>query len=300
MYVITGATGNTGSVVANTLIDQGQQVRVIGRSAERARSLTMRGAELFACDMADAGALTRAFTGAQGVYAMIPPDMRSDDYHGEQERMSNAIVSALRDAGVKYAVALSSFGADKSDGTGPVAGLRSLEEKLNAIPDLNALYLRAGYFMENLLPQISVIRTMDFVAGPLRGDLKVPMIATRDIGAYAAERLRLLDFSSKQTRELLGQRDISMNEAASIIGTALGKPDLKYLQLPDQQLRPALMQMGMSADTTRLLLEMAAALNSGHMRPLEPRSESNTTPTSFEEFVSEVFVPAYQGKLQAA
>jgi len=260
----------------------------------------MRGAELFACDMADAGALTRAFTGAQGVYAMIPPDMRSDDYHGEQERMSNAIVSALRDAGVKYAVALSSFGADKSDGTGPVAGLRSLEEKLNAIPDLNALYLRAGYFMENLLPQISVIRTMDFVAGPLRGDLKVPMIATRDIGSYAAERLRLLDFSSKQTRELLGQRDISMNEAASILGTALGKPDLKYLQLSEQQLRPALMQMGMSADTTRLLLEMAAALNSGHMRPLEPRSESNTTPTSFEEFVSEVFVPAYQGKLQAA
>jgi uncharacterized protein YbjT (DUF2867 family) len=206
----------------------------------------------------------------------------------------------VQGAGVEYAVVLSSIGADKPEKTGPVVGLHNLEQKLNGVARLNALFLRAGYFMENLLPQVEVIRNFGMMGGPLRSDLKVPMIATQDIGTAASEALLTLEFVGKQTRELLGQRDVSYQEAASIIGPAIGKPGLPYMQLGAVQLRPAFTQMGMSASMVDLLLEMAESLNSGYMAPLEPRSAKNTTSTSIETFVEREFVPRFKGKAVSA
>ncbi|MGH9971192.1 MAG: NAD(P)H-binding protein [Pyrinomonadaceae bacterium] len=300
MYAITGATGNTGSIVAKTLLGLSQKVRVIGRSADRLESLTAEGAEAFVCDVNDSAALAKAFTGARAVYAMIPPSMTSENYRADQDKATNAIAHALEQAAVEYTVSLSSVGADKPDGTGPVAGLHYLEQTLNRIPGLNALHLRPGYFMENTLAQIGVIQTMGMTTGPLLPDLAIPMVATRDIGAAAAKALLALDFNDKQTRELLGERDLSYVEATTIIGQATGKPDLKYIHLPDEQVRQAFLQMGMSANIADLILEMSAALNSGYMKPLEPRTAENSTPTSYESFVAEEFVPRYRGKATTA
>ncbi|HEX3092183.1 MAG TPA: NmrA family NAD(P)-binding protein [Candidatus Angelobacter sp.] len=300
MYVVTGATGNTGRVVANHLLDQGKKVRVIGRNAERLQSFVARGAQGFVADISDQAALTKAFAGAEGVYAMIPPSMTSQDFRGDQRRASDAIASALERAGVKHAVSLSSVGADKQAGTGPVAGLHEFEEILNRIAGLNVVHLRAGYFMENTLGQAAAIQTMGKAAGPLRGDLRLPMIATRDIGSAAAELLVALDFKGKQTRELLGQRDLSMDEVTAIIGKAIERPDLKYVQVPGEQMQPIFIQMGMSSNVASLILDMAEALNSGHMRALEQRSSRNTTSTSFDTFVKEEFVPVYRAQTKAA
>ena len=294
MYVVLGASGNTGSVVARNLLGQGQRVRVVGRNAAHLQGLATAGAEVFVGDVTDASALTKAFQEAESAYVMIPPNVTSNDVRGYQERTSDAIAAALKKAGIKNVVALSSYGSDKSSGTGPVVGTHNLEQKLNQIGDANVLILRAGYFMENTLPQVNVIRMAGSVLGPLKPDLKLPMIATRDIGAAAAAALAGLTFRGKQTQELHGQRDLDFNEAASIIGNAIGKPDLRYVQAPDNQLRGALLQMGMSENFVGLMFEMFAALNSGHMRPLEPRTVSNTTPTKFETFVAEEFVPAYR------
>jgi len=296
MYVITGATGNTGSVAARNLLAKGKKVRVIGRSAERLKSLAALGAEPMVCDISDAAALARAFAGAQAVYAMLPPEVANPDYRCLQDRLSDAMGEALERAGVKHVVSLSSIGADKTEKTGPVVGLHYFEQRLNRVPGLNVLHLRAGYFMENTLAQIGVIKMMGVTAGPLRSDLKMPMIAARDIGVVAGERLLALDFSQQQTLELQGQRDISMSEVAAIIGKAIDKPGLSYIQAPDDQIRPALMQAGMSQDMANLILEMAVALNSGHMRALETRNARNTSPTSYETFVAEQFVPRFRGK----
>jgi uncharacterized protein YbjT (DUF2867 family) len=190
-------------------------------------------------------------------------------------------------------VSLSSVGADKPSGTGLVVGLHRLEQALDRVNGLNTLHLRAGYFMENTLLQAGVIHASGGTAGPIRPDLKLPMVATRDIGAAAADALLRLSFKGHQTRELLGHRDLSYAEATSIIGKAIGKPTLKYTQVPDEQLRPVLANMGMSPNFIDLLLEMAGALNSGYMRALEARSPQKTTPTSFESFVAEEFVPRY-------
>jgi uncharacterized protein YbjT (DUF2867 family) len=300
MYAIIGASGNTGSVIANELLANGKKVRVIGRSAQNLQKFVEKGAEAFVANVDDAAALTKAFTGVKAVYLMIPPNPGHPNPRENQERVSDAQVAAVRDAGVEHAVLLSSFGADKPDKTGPVVGLHTFEEKLNAIGSLKAEFLRAGYFMENLLPQIGVIQNFGLMGGPVRGDLKLSMIATKDIGAAAAESLLKLDFDGKQARELLGQRDVTYQEVAFVIGKAIGKPGLSYMQLGAGQLKPALMQMGMSAGMVDLLLEMCDALNSGHMAALEARSALNTTPTSVETFVSEQFAPKFNGKAAGA
>ena len=300
MYIITGATGNTGGVIAEKLLARREKVRVVGRDAKRLERFTQKGAEAFVADVTDAGALEKAFSGAKAVYVLIPPNIAAPDARSYQERVSDAFAAAIKKSGITHAVALSSWGADKPDKVGPVVGLHNLEKKLEAISGLNALFLRAGYFMENLLPQVGVIQSLGFVGGPLRTDLPLAMIATRDIGAVAAESLLKLDFAGKQSRELLGARDVAYSEVAKIIGSAIGKPDLAYKQLPAAQLKPALTQMGMSSNMADLLLEMSDSLNSGYMKPQEPRSPKNTTPTTIETFVADTFVPAYRGKAARA
>jgi uncharacterized protein YbjT (DUF2867 family) len=298
MYVVMGASGNTGGTVAKALLDAGEKVRVVGRTPSHLESFTKRGAEAAIVDVSDpdAGKLTKAFSGAKAVYAMIPPDPASSDVLAFSGVVAKVIVTALQTSAVSHAVLLSSIGADKDSKTGPVVGLHRLEEAASGVGGLNAVFIRAGYFMENLLPQAGVIRGFGMMAGPLRGELKVPMIATRDIGAFAAERLLKLDFKEKQARELLGQRDVSYNEAARIVGEAIMNPQLSYAQLPDEQLKPALTQMGMSENMASLLLEMAASLNSGYMAALEKRTPQNTTPTTIEQFVNDTFLPLYEGR----
>lgn len=294
MYVVLGASGNTGRVVAKTLLSRGQKVRVVGRSAERLQSLAAEGAEIFVGDVADGPALAKAFKGAEGAYVMVPPNPTSNDFRAFQDGVSDAIAAAIENAGVKNVVSLSSVGADKPSGTGPVVGLYDLEQKLNSIDGANILHLRAGYFMENTLPQVAVIRMLGSIAGPVRPDLKLSMIATRDIGTAAAGALLRGDIKGKSTQELLGERDITYNEVAAIVGKAIGKPSLGYIQTPDDQLRFSMVQMGMSANFVGLILEMAGAMNSGYMKALEPRSAANTSSTSFETFIEDEFVPAYR------
>jgi len=299
MYAITGATGNTGSVIAETLLEKKQKVRVIGRKAEKLQRFVQKGAEAFAGDVTDEVAMTRAFTGARAVYTMTPPDMVIADYPAYQERVSDALSAAIEKAGVTHAVNLSSIGAHRAEKVGPVVGLHNFEQKLNRIAKLNVLHLRPAYYMENLLMQIGLIQAFGLMGGPLRADLSIALIATRDIGPVVAQALLKLDFSGSRTRELLGQRDVSMAEAAAVIGKALGKPGLAYVQFPAIQVEQALTQMGVARGTAKLLNEMADALNSGYMAPLEPRSPQNTTATSIETFVAEEFLPRFQGRSAA-
>jgi uncharacterized protein YbjT (DUF2867 family) len=254
-YVILGASGSTGSIIARTLLSKGKKVRVVGRDAQRLQYFVRQGAEEFTGDVSDAAALTKAFTGARAAYLLLPPITSREN----QERESDAIAQAVTESGLPYAVYLSSYGAHVPEGTGPVTGLHSSEP-----------------------------------------DLKLPVIATRDVGNYAAQRLLELDFSGKQTRELLGERDLSMAEATTIIARGIGKPDLRYEQFSYDQVQQVLEQMGMTPKKAAVYIEMFKAINASVLAAQEPRSRENTTPTSFEQFVQDVFAPAYHGKAHAA
>jgi len=295
MYVVTGATGNTGRVVAETLLAKGKRVRVIGRNAKNLQSLVEKGAEAFVGSVTDSSTMLHAFQGAQAVYALIPPNYATENFRDYQNEVGSAYSSAIRQAGVPFVVNLSSVGAHLSQGAGPISGLCDVEQQLNQLHGVNIVHLRAGFFMENLFFSLDLIRNQNINGTPLRGDLLIPMIATRDIAEVAAQLLLGLDFSGHSTKELLGQRDISMNEVTRIIGKAIGKEGLAYVQFPYEQAEQAMVAMGLSQDVALSLNEMDRALNEERVRPLEKRTAANTTPTSFEQF-AESFAAVYRGQ----
>ena len=122
MYTVLGATGHIGSVITKKLLGKGEKVRVVGRSAARLEPFVQRGAAAFVADVTDAEALTRAFSDVRAAFLLMPPGLQSPDYRADQERESDAISAAVRNAGVHYAVNLSSFGAQAPAGTCPIGG----------------------------------------------------------------------------------------------------------------------------------------------------------------------------------
>ncbi|MGB8494338.1 MAG: NmrA family NAD(P)-binding protein [Candidatus Acidiferrum sp.] len=293
MIIVTGATGRTGRAATEALRAKGEKVRVVGRDAKKLTPLVELGAEPFVGNVEDVASMTEAFNGASAVYLVLPEDISQQDLRAHQERVSDSYAAAITNAHVRFVVNLSSIGAQHAKNTGPIVGLHNQEQKLNRVAGLNVLHLRAAYFMENLFMSIAPLRSMGTLPGGLRAEVPMPWIATQDIGAYAATRLAARDFSGSSIQELHGQRDISMKEAASIVGNSIGKPNLEYVQMPSMILEPALLKMGLPKKTAELIIEMWDGANAGLIVPQEQRSARNTTPTTLESFVARVFAPAY-------
>lgn len=296
LYVVTGATGNIGKVLAEILLAEGKKVRVIGRSAERLQPLVDKGAEPFVGSVEDADFLARAFQNATAVFTMIPPNFAMDNFRDYQNRVSEALAAAIEKAGVTHVVNLSSIGGHLAAGTGPVKGLHDNEERLNQLQNVNIVHLRPTFFMENLLNGIDVIRNMGVNGGPARPDVPTPMIATKDIAAVAARLMLEPTFTGKQSRELLGPGDYTMIEATTALGKAIGREDLQYVQFPYDAVRKAMLAQGISASGVDELVELYQGANEGLLKPLESRSPANTTPTTIEEY-AETFAAAYRAGL---
>jgi uncharacterized protein YbjT (DUF2867 family) len=282
MIAITGATGNIGSKITTDLLSKGQHVRCIARTVDQLQNFAAKGAEIAAISLDDTDALATALTGVDAIFAMIPPHYQAQDFRAYQNVIGESIASAIETAGVKYVVNLSSQGANLTEKTGPIKGLYDQEQRLNKMEDINFLHLRPTYFMENLLVNINMIKQMDIMGSAIRGDMKFPMIATQDIAKFSAERLLKKDFSGITVQDLLGQRDLSMSEAANIIGNKIAKPGLKYVQFSYEDTEKALVDMGFSVDVAKLFIEMSRAFNDGLLDT--PRTQENTTQTTFEEF----------------
>ena len=304
MYVVLGATGNTGSVAAKRLLERGKKVRVVARDIYKLRQLysgaAEAGAELVTADAHDVASLTKAFEGAKGAYLLLPPRAKDPDLLGSGDKMSTAITEAIKASGISHVVLLSSIGAQHANKTGPIQALHTFEEKLKKVANLNVFSLRPGPFMENFLLLIPLVQSMGFLAGGIDSELKMPMSATRDIGEAAADALQKLDFAGYSTRELHGQRDLSHDEAAAAIGAAIGKPKLSYKKFPAFLVEQGMKQMGIPGKTAALMSEMNEAANDGRLKPLEERSERNTTATTIEAWAQEVFAPALKAKAAGA
>lgn len=298
MIAILGATGNVGGKIAESLIKKGESVRLIARSSDRLRRFVGKQAVAFAGDANDTEFLVKAFKGVDAVFTLIPPNLATANFMLYADKIGESIARAIELAKVKSVVNLSSVGAELAGGTGPIKGLHNMEERLNRIKGLNVLHLRPAFFMENLLWSIDLIRSKGINGDSIRGELKIPMIATRDIAAYAADHLVKKDFSGSSVRYLLGQRDLGMIEATEIIGRKIDKPGMSYVMFPYDEAEKGMVAMGLSSDISRLYIEMSKAFNEGRI-VFEKRTKENTTSTSFEAFCDEVFVPKYMQKKAA-
>jgi len=291
-YVVLGATGHVGSVVANRLVGSGRQVRVVARGIVKLIDYSAHGAEVVPGSVEDKVFLRRAFDGAHAAFVMLPPYFGTG-VRAWQDRTAAGIGDAIEAAGVRAVVTLSSIGGELASDNGPVAGLHALEQRLDRIPGLDRLHLRPGYFFENALGLIGMIRALGFVGGAIRGNLKMAQIAARDIGEVAARRLLALDWKGREVRELHGERDLTMEELTAALGAAIGNPELRYAEIPYADARAAWCRAGIPEELASLFVEMAKGFNEGKVHPTHPRSPSTTTQTPIERWAAEVFAPAF-------
>jgi uncharacterized protein YbjT (DUF2867 family) len=284
MFVLMGANGNIASKAAKTLLSRGQKVRVIGRDPARLKTLKDAGAETATGDALDPRFLAGAFRGSDAVFTMIPPNYAAPDARAFQNQIGASIAEGLAAAGVSRVVNLSSIGGGLSGGTGPIAGLHDQEERLNRIAGLDLLHLRPAYFFENHLAAVPAVKGMGVFPGLIRADVPFAQIDTRDIAAAVADELARPGAYPNRVRHLLGPRDLTMTEAARILGKAAGKPDLAYVQAPAADVKKNLVQMGISPNLANLFEEMSEALSDGRIGRTAKRDADSTTPTTLEEF----------------
>lgn len=262
MFVVFGANGNTGKVVASTLLDRGAKVRVVARDASKVAALTARGAEFFQGDVLDPSSVRAALAGASGAYLLVPPDAASTDLVGRGRRIVDGYLNALQHSPVAHAVVLSSVGAQAPAGTGPIVITHYAEATLPRATATTFTFVRAAYFMENLLSNVHPMKA-DGVLPVFGGgeSYAFPMIATRDIGTVSAEAL-LAPPQAHAWIELSGPREYSYADAAAIASKHLGRP-VKPLVLPIEAMVPTLQRFGISENVAGLYREMTEGSATG-------------------------------------
>jgi len=274
MFVVAGVSGHVGSVVAEQLLAGGHKVKVIVRDAAKGAAWSRKGAEVAVGALEDQAFLTVALKGATGFFTLLPPNFAATDFYGFQRQTSDAIAAAVKANGVPHVVILSSVGADLAEGTGPIKGLHYLENVLRATgTQLTAI--RAGYFQENAGNALQPARQMGiFPSFSPSADYPMPMIATRDIGALAAESL-VSPAAKSEIVDLHGPA-YSVRQVAEKLGAALGKT-LQIVDIPQAAFVSTLQQAGMSQHVAEVFAEMYRGFASGNISPKGDRMVQGKT-----------------------
>jgi uncharacterized protein YbjT (DUF2867 family) len=259
MFVVLGASGNTGSVVARTLLSQKKKVRVVVRDVAKGRTWKDAGADVAIADVEDGAALARAFADVEGAYVLLPPNFSSTQVRADNNRRASTIATAIDSARVPHVVLLSSIGAHQTDGTGPVLGLRDAEAIFTR-GRAAATFVRAAYFMENWGSALFGV-AQGVLPSFLLADKPIPLVATRDIG-IAAARLLAEGGSGKRVIELAGPREYAPRDVATILSGIVGKP-IAVAEAPEEAMAPALASAGMNGEWVRLFTELTHGLNTG-------------------------------------
>ncbi len=288
---ITTPTGQVGrKVVAELLASSGQELILLTRRPEALHEEEARGAVLLKGDLEDGAFVKRAMKRVKSLFWLTPPNLTADNLRVWQNRIAQNGAEAVRSNDIHYVVVLSSIGAQHSLGCGPVSGLHDVEHIFRwAAP--NVAVLRPTWYMENLFFSLASIAKERAIYLPLSGTRPLPMIATKDVAAVAAKTLVNSEAKGVWEQTLLGPREYTLNEAAEIIGRALGQT-ARFVQTTPDEARAFLVKSGASEDMAAQFVEMYQAIESGHLTGEDPRTPESTTPTSLEEFVETVLAPA--------
>ncbi len=266
MYVVVGVSGHTGRGVAETLLAQGEKVRVVVRDPKQGATWKHRGAEVFEAQLGDAVAMAKALSGAKGAYLLVPPRYDADDMLAAQHPVIDALAEAVRMSGVPHVVLLSSLGAELSEGTGPIQSLHYAERTLGAATK-NITFLRAGYFIENFASSLPATQggVLPTFLTPNRA---IPMAATADIGRVAAELL-LEPAAGTRVVEVTTTRAWSPNDISGELTRILGH-NITTQFSPIDAVVPTLTGLGLPRGVAELVREMTDAINKGTIRSQGP------------------------------
>jgi uncharacterized protein YbjT (DUF2867 family) len=286
IFVVAGATGHVGSVVASELLSAGHEVRAIVRNAEKAKGLARQGAELVLGELSDASFLTNALRGADGAFLLQPPPPHdSADVRAYQNGVARAEAAAVAESGIRHVVMLSSWGAEKDAGTGPIVGLHVLEEALKKTRAITTL-LRAGSFTENLLNVLPAAQHQSVLPNFFPPEHKLANIAARDIAAVAVRSL-LSPPAATEVVYVVGANEYSAIDQAAYLSRKLGK-EVKLLNLPVSAASGAIQQAGMGASMANLLQEMYEGATKG-LLGIVPGHRVEKGPTTLEQALDPYF-----------
>lgn len=258
MYVVFGVTGNTGKVVADTLLSQKLPVRVVVRDAAKGAAWKAKGAEVAVASVDDAVAVEAAMKGATGAYVLLPPDYASTTNIADKVRQVDALVRAIPASGVRHVVLLSSIGAQHADGTGPIKSLFDAEKRLGAL-GVPTTFLRAPYFMENWASVLAPAKAEGKLYATF--EKRIPMIATKDIGAAAAGLL-VEGGTGVQVVHLHGPAEYAPSDVAATLARLLSR-DVTPVLIPREHRVGALSAAGLTADLAELFAEMGTGIDEG-------------------------------------
>jgi uncharacterized protein YbjT (DUF2867 family) len=257
-FAIAGVSGNTGKVVADTLLSQGKKVRVIVRDAKKGEPWKAKGAEVAVADLSDVAAVTKALTGAEGAYLLVPPNYASPTFLATQAGIVKALTAAIGASKVPHVVLLSSVGAQHDAGTGPIVTVHLAEKAFAGIAGTVFSFLRAGYFLENVggsLAQLDQGILPSFT--PAKHAFSA--IATVDIGRLAAQLL--VEGAKKNQIVELGS-PTTFEAFAAALSKITGKP-VQVAEAPVDAMAGVLKGHGFTDELAGLFAEMTRGINGG-------------------------------------
>jgi uncharacterized protein YbjT (DUF2867 family) len=290
-YILLGSLGNITKPLAQQLIAAGQKVTIISSHAGKAADITALGATSAIGSVEDIAFLTSTFKGADAVYTMIPPKYDAKDWKLYIGGIGSNFVSAIKAAGVKKVVNLSSIGADLPGGTGPVTGLHLAETAFSTLTGVDVKHLRPGFFFTNIYGDISLIKQAGIYGNNFGPDRPIVLVHPNDIAAAAAEELLGLRFTGTSVRYIVSDERNS-KDIAAVLGAAIGKPGLPYVEFKDEDALKGLLGAGFIEDVARNFVELGAAARTGALFSDYKKHPVALSPTKLENFAQE-FAAAY-------
>jgi uncharacterized protein YbjT (DUF2867 family) len=286
--IVTGSLGHISKPLVEKLIAAKHDVTVISSNADRKSEIEALGATAAIGSVSELAFVTEVFKGADAVYTMVPPTYAAADWKQHIAGIGIIYAQAIAAAGVKNVVNLSSMGAHMPEGCGPVSGLYFVEQALNALDGVNVKHLRPGFFYYNFMANIGMIKHMGIIGGNYGEGAKLVLANPADIADAAYEELVNLSFTGNSIRYVASDEKTT-DEVASILGSAIGKPDLKWVNFSDEQTMGGMLQNGVPEDVAKNYAEMGSAMRSGNMASEYLQNK----PATFGKTNFEAFAPAF-------
>ena len=264
-FIVTGSLGNISKPLAQELVQKGHRVTVISSKLEKQKDIEAIGASAAIGTLEDVDFLVSTFTGSDAVYCMVPPNDYFDlslDLIAYYRRIGNNYGQAIHQSGVKRVVNLSTIGAHLEKGSGILFGAHNVEKILNELSsDVAITHIRPTSFYTNLYAYVDTVKNQGFIAANYGADKIIPWVSPIDIAAAIAEEI-VTPFVGRKVRYVASE-ELTGNETASILGAAIGKPDLKWRIITNEQMLSGLEGAGMNSQIAAGLVEMYASLYSG-------------------------------------
>ena len=281
---LTGSLGNIGKPLTQKLVEAGHEVTVITSSTKTAAEIETLGAKPAVGSVEDIDFLTHTFKGADVVYTMVPNNFGAASMRKYIASIGQNYADAIVNAGIQNIVNLSSIGADLDGGTGPIAGLHDVEGILNKL-NINIKHLRPAYFYTNFFNDVALIKNLGFTGSNFDENTNMVLVHPKDIATTANTAITTA-FDGKTVQYIYSTEEKAGN-IAKVLGNAIAKPDLSWVEFSDEQALEGMLQAGLPAEIAKNYVEMGTAIRDGKLHVDFAKNKPQASETKLEDFAIE-------------